>query len=86
MLSDILNEFRRRGALSVSDLSNRFQVDVPVMEGMLQMLERKGRIAKVQSKCSTCKGCVDVRPADVTIFQLLDKKPFFFPCPGAGRL
>jgi putative ferrous iron transport protein C len=77
MISDILNEFRQRGALSVSDLCNRFQVEVPVMEGMLQTLERKGRIAKVQTKCGTCKGCVDMKPEDVSIFQLLEKKTVF---------
>ena len=77
MLSEILKEFRRRGALSISDLANRFQLDVPVVEGMLQTLERKGRVARVQSKCGKCKGCVDVRPEDVAIFQLTEKKTIF---------
>ena len=78
MLTEILNEFRQRGALSVSDVSRRFQLDVPVVEGMLQMLERKGSIAKVQTKCGICKGCAYVKPEDVAIFQCVEKKTVFF--------
>jgi len=73
MLSDIINEFKKRGALSVSDVANRFQLEVSAVEGMLQTLERKGRIARVQTKCGACKGCVNVKPEDVAIFQWVEK-------------
>jgi predicted transcriptional regulator len=71
MLSEILNLLKERGAMSLAEIARHFQSDVPAMEGMLEMLERKGRIGRLDTKCSTCKGCIEVKPEDAAIFKAL---------------
>ncbi len=70
MLTEILNVLKERGPMSLAEISRHFQLDVSAMEGMLQLLEHKGRIELLDTKCSKCKGCVEVNPEDATIFQL----------------
>lgn len=56
MLSGIvklLNE--REGALSVQEISLALDIESSALQPMLQLLERKGRIVKVELPCST--GC-----------------------------
>jgi len=73
MLTEILKLLKEHGPMSLADLASHFQTDVPTMEGMLELLERKGRIQRLETKCSRCKGCAEVKPADAAIFQCLDK-------------
>lgn len=72
MLSEITKLLKNNGPMSLSDLARHFQMDVPAMEGMLQTLERKGRVSRLDTKCSTCKGCALVQPADAQIFRLAE--------------
>jgi Mn-dependent DtxR family transcriptional regulator len=73
MLSEIIRLLNERGPMSLADLARRFQVEVPAMEGMLETLERMGRIQKVETSCSRCKGCAEVKPEDAAVFQTLEK-------------
>jgi hypothetical protein len=43
------------------------------MEGMLDLLKNKGRIEQLDTKCSNCKGCVEVKREDALIFRALEK-------------
>lgn len=73
MLSEILNLLKERGAMSLKELSLHFRMETTAMEGMLQTLERKGRIERIGGgKCAACKGCALVDPADVAIFRIVD--------------
>ena len=71
MLSEILNLLKERGPTSLKELALHFQCDIPAMEGMLETLERKGRIQRLETKCSNCKGCLEVKPEDAAIFKVL---------------
>ena len=71
MLSEILNLLKERGAMSHAELARHFQMDVSAMEGMLAMLESKGRIERLDTKCSRCKGCIEVKPEDTAIFKVM---------------
>jgi len=73
MLTEIIQLLKERGPMSLAELAQHFQVEVPVMQGMLEILERKKRIQRLETKCSRCKGCVEVKPEDVAIFQWLEK-------------
>lgn len=73
MLSEITKLLKQNGSMSLADLARHFQMDVPAMEGMLQTLERKGRVSRLDTKCATCKGCAMVKPEDAAIFQCLEK-------------
>ncbi len=73
MLSKILKLLKERGPMSLAELSLHFQTEVSAMEGMLRMLEAKGRIEQLDTKCARCKGCVEVKPEDTAIFQCLEK-------------
>jgi len=69
MLSDIIKLLKERGAMSLAEIARHFQSDVTAMEGMLEMLESKGRIERLDTKCSKCKGCIEVKPEDAAIFK-----------------
>lgn len=69
MLTEILKLLKERGPMSLADLARHFHTDVPAMEGMLAVLERKNRIEQLNTKCSKCKGCVEVKPEDAAIYK-----------------
>ena len=72
MLSEILKLLKERGPLSLAELARHFQTDVPAMQGMLATLESKGRIQRLETKCSHCKGCIEMKPEDAAIFQCME--------------
>jgi len=74
MLSDIISCLRQNGPLSLAELARQFQTDISAMEGMLQTLEQKKRLERLKTKCSTCKGCIEVKPEDVAIFRFVEKQ------------
>jgi predicted transcriptional regulator len=56
MLSGILNLLNERGgALSVQEISLALDIESSALHPMLDMLEQKGRIVKVELPCGT--GC-----------------------------
>ncbi len=69
MLTEIIKLLKERGPMSLAELARHFQTDVPAMEGMLETLERKGRISRLDTKCSRCKGCALVNPSDAAIYK-----------------
>lgn len=73
MLTEILNLLKERGAMSLKEVALHFQCEIPAMEGMLETLERKGRIQRLNTKCSNCKGCIEVKPEDAAIFRAVEK-------------
>ena len=69
MLTEIIKLLKERGPMSLADLARHFQTDVSVMQGMLEILERKQRVKQLNTKCSKCKGCVEVKPEDAAIYE-----------------
>ena len=69
MLTEILKLLKERGPMSLAELTNHFRTDLPAMQGMLEILERKDRIRRLETKCSRCKGCAEVKPEEVAIFK-----------------
>jgi len=72
MLTEIIRLLKERGPMSLAELARHFQTDVSVMQGMLELLERKQRIEQLDTKCSKCKGCIEVKPEDAAVFQALE--------------
>jgi len=70
MLSEILDLLGKNGPMSLSELSVSFRVDTSAMEGMLKTLLAKGRIEQLDTKCSSCKGCIEVKPEDAAIYRI----------------
>jgi len=57
MLSQIQRLLRERGALSVQEIALALKIDSSALHPMLEMLERKGKILKVELPCKTaCAG------------------------------
>lgn len=73
MLTEILKLLKEHGPMSLAELARHFQTDIPAMDGMLETLERKGRIQRLETKCSRCKGCAEVKPEDAAIFQYVER-------------
>lgn len=55
MLSRIVSLLSERGALSVQEIGLALEVDSGALLPMLEMLERKGKILKIELPCKT--GC-----------------------------
>ena len=71
MLTQIIQTLKERGPMTLAELAIHFQTDVSAMEGMLATLECKGRIQRLETKCSHCKGCAEVKRADALVFQVI---------------
>jgi hypothetical protein len=72
LLSRILNEFRQtNGPLDLSVLSNRLGIERSALEGMLQLLVRRGKLREIgpsTEACSHCGGrtsCAQIQMANV---------------------
>ena len=61
MLRKIIDLFKERKTISLSDLSIHFKTDESAIQAMLETLERKGYIQKLHTECNSCsdscKGC-----------------------------
>jgi predicted ArsR family transcriptional regulator len=55
MLSGIVQLLNERGALSVQEIRLALGIDSGALRPMLEMLERKGRIERIELPCKT--GC-----------------------------
>ncbi|HKL21061.1 MAG TPA: FeoC-like transcriptional regulator [Tichowtungia sp.] len=71
MLSEILKLLKERGPMSLRELSISLGTDLSAMEGMLDTLRAKGRVERIQTKCSNCKGCIEVKREDALIFKVV---------------
>ena len=72
MLTEITKLLAERGPMTLAELARHFQTDVAVMEDMLSLLERKSRVKRLETKCSRCKGCIEVKPEDAAIFKVVE--------------
>jgi len=54
MLLKILDLFKERKIIGLSDLSIYFKTDKRAIQGMLQQLLRKGYIELLHTECSSC--------------------------------
>jgi len=64
---------QENGPASLSALAIHFKTEISAMEGMLKLLEQKGRIQRLETRCSRCKGCSEVKPEDAVFFQCTPK-------------
>jgi len=74
MLSSIVQLLREQGgALSVQEISLAVNIDASALHPMLELLERKGRITRIELPCKTsCTGgCTQ---ADTMIFYRANKE------------
>lgn len=55
MLSGIVKLLAERGSLSVQEIALALEVDSSALHPMLEMLERKGKVVKIELPCKT--GC-----------------------------
>ncbi|MEN8254214.1 MAG: FeoC-like transcriptional regulator [Verrucomicrobiota bacterium] len=57
MLSSIVKLLNERGTLSVQEIALALKVDSSALHPMLEMLERKGKVEKMELPCKTaCAG------------------------------
>ena len=55
MLGSIIKLLQERGAISIQEISLALDIEAGALKPMLEMLERKGKILKVELPCKT--GC-----------------------------
>jgi hypothetical protein len=57
-----------KGTFFLAELALHFDMEPAAMDGMLQILTRKGRVECIGGgKGATCKGCALVNPAEAAI-------------------
>ena len=72
MLADIQRLLSKRGVLSASEISAELGVDREALGPMLDMLERKGRVERMEPACRSvcrsmrCAGC----PSDNCFYKV----------------
>ncbi len=69
MLSEIIKLLKERESMTLAEIARHFHSEIPAVEGMLDTLVRKERIQLLDTKCSHCKGCVEVKREDALIYK-----------------
>jgi predicted transcriptional regulator of viral defense system len=70
MIISRLSEYlQRHQRASVRDMALSLDTDVEALRSMLNMLERKGRIARLPSGTSCSGGCGKCQPETVEIYE-----------------
>ncbi len=72
LLKEIQNLLKERGAMSLKEIALHFQMEPSAVEGMLETLERKGRVSRLDTQCAACKGCAMVQREEALIFKKPD--------------
>lgn len=65
-LSDYLREHRRA---SLNDMAHRLDATPEAVTAMLSVLERKGRVRKLDSGASCGKSCCQCDPTTIAIYE-----------------
>jgi predicted transcriptional regulator len=70
MPSELLKLFNEGKTYSLQELSDRLQMDIPVIQAELEFLQRLGYVRKVTAtgcgkKCHSCSGCGESMPLPV---------------------
>lgn len=68
-LSHYLKDARRA---ALRDMSLRFDTDPSALRGMLDTLERKGRVRKLPTNTPCGGGCSSCDPASIEIYEWVD--------------
>jgi hypothetical protein len=77
MPSALLKLFNDGKTYSLQELSDRLQMDIPVIQAELEFLQRQGYIRKVMNmgcgkNCRSCNGCGQNMPAPV-IWEMINQ-------------
>jgi len=69
MLREITGWLQTQGPATLAELALHFKIEPGAMDGMLQTLERKGRVARVSGPCAACKGCALGKADEIQLFK-----------------
>ncbi len=72
MLSEIINLLSEHGARSVQEISLALEVDPSALRPMLEMLDGKGKITKVELPCKSGCGGGCTGSDSMTFFRACD--------------
>lgn len=75
MISQILEQFREKRVISLSQVAIHFQTDESAMKGMLDSLEQKGYIKNLNDACTSCSSSCDSCSfaSEKDIYMIVDK-------------
>ncbi|GAB0148516.1 FeoC-like transcriptional regulator [Marichromatium gracile] len=68
IMSDLTSHLRTQGRAALRDLSYRFDTDPEALRGMLELLERKGRVRKLPGG-TPCSGCCSCDPTAIELYE-----------------
>jgi len=73
MILSRLNEYlRQRGRASLADLAQGLDSTPEAVEGMLAILERKGKVRRLPPGSACGSGCCQCDPTVLTLYEPID--------------
>lgn len=68
MIGELSAFLRAHRRAALKDLAHRFDADPEALRGMLEFLERKGRVRKLPVG-TTCSGCCQCDPTSIELYE-----------------
>ena len=68
ILPEIERYLSQHGRAALADLSQHLHVEPEALRGMLRVLQRKGRVRKLQAQ-TLCGGCTKCSPTNTEVFE-----------------
>jgi Mn-dependent DtxR family transcriptional regulator len=72
MLAELSEYLRTNHRAALRDLSHRFDTAPEALRGMLETLERRGRVRKLPAQTPCGGGCSSCDPATIEIYEWVD--------------
>lgn len=71
ILSELTGYLAEHKRVALLDLSYRFESSPDALRGMLEVLERKGRVRRVEGGAACTKGCTKCNPQTLETYEWL---------------
>ncbi|MBN2885903.1 MAG: FeoC-like transcriptional regulator [Chromatiaceae bacterium] len=74
IMSDLSDYLRTHKRAALRDLAYRFETDPEALRGMLERLERKGRVRRLPSGTPCAGGCCSCDPASIELYEWMGER------------
>lgn len=73
IVSELSRYLRDNRRAAVRDLAYRFDAEPDALRGMLETLERKGRVRRLPANTPCAGGCCQCDPTTIEIYEWVDR-------------
>ncbi|MBV5309501.1 FeoC-like transcriptional regulator [Chromatium okenii] len=69
LISELLRYLHDNQRAALRDLASHFDIEPEALRGMLELLERRGRVRKLPANTPCAGGCCSCDPASIEIYE-----------------